>query len=200
MQKLFGLVVCGGKSSRMGTDKSLLEYYNMPQRFYVYKILEPLCEQVFLSCNSNQAIENNEFYNFIIDKSEYVNIGPMAALLSAYLKYPDASFLMVGCDYPFIDAKALKKLIENRNDKTEAVCYFNPETNFEEPLLAIYENDCLPKMLQNFEEGNYSLRHFLKTINTNKINPESMESLTSVDTMEHYKEALLRLKNNHIEG
>lgn len=194
MKKLYGLVVCGGQSSRMGTDKSLLEYYNLPQRYYVYNMLQSLCDQVFLSCNPNQALEIDSFYNSLIDKSDYANIGPMAALLSAYQKYPNASFLVVGCDYPFIDTNALKKLIENRSSVTESVCYFNPETNTEEPLLTIYENACLPKMLKNFEEGNYSLRHFLKSINTKKIIPESLESLISVDTMEQYREALLKLK------
>lgn len=194
MQKLIGLAVCGGQSSRMGWDKSLLEYYNMPQRYYLYKMLEPLCDQVLLSCNSNQVIEINASYDFVIDESVYDNIGPMAALLSAYLKYPDASFLVVGCDYPFIDEKALKKLVESRSEETEAVCYFNPETNFEEPLVAIYENSCLSKMLQNFEEGNYSLRHFLKSINSKKITPESLGSLTSVDTMEEFQDALMKLK------
>jgi molybdopterin-guanine dinucleotide biosynthesis protein A len=194
MKKLYGMVVCGGQSSRMGTDKSLLEYYNTPQRYYLYNMLEPLCDQVFLSCNSNQASEINEFYNFVVDKSDYDNLGPMAALLSAYLKYPDASFLVVGCDYPFIDKKALKKLIEHRSDETEAVCYFNPETNFEEPLLAIYENSCLPIMLQKFEEGNYSLRHFLNSLNTQKIIPESLETIISIDTDSQYKEVQKKLK------
>jgi molybdopterin-guanine dinucleotide biosynthesis protein A len=196
MQKLFGLVICGGQSSRMETDKSLLEYYKMPQRYYLYNMLEPLCNEVFLSCNPNQTSEISEFYNFVVDKSDYDNIGPMAALLSAYLKYPDVSFLVVGCDYPFIDEKALKKLMENRSDGLEAVCYFNPKTNFEEPLLAIYENACMPKILQNFEEGNYSLRHFLKAINSKKINSETLESLISVDTMGQYQEALLKLKES----
>lgn len=197
MQKLFGLVVCGGQSSRMGRDKSLLEYYNTPQRYYLYNMLEPLCDQVVLSCNPTQASEINEFYNFVIDKSDYDNVGPMAALLSAYLKYPDASFLVVGCDYPFIDKKALKKLIEHRSGETEAVCYFNPETNFEEPLLAIYENSCLPKLLQNFEEGNYSLRHFLKAINSKKIIPEKAEIILSVDTNLKFKEVLQKLKGEN---
>lgn len=194
MRKLFGLVVCGGQSSRMGRDKSLLEYYNTPQRYYLYNMLEPLCDQVFLSCNPNQAKEINGPYTIIIDETLYTNIGPMAAILSAYLKYPNATFIVVGCDYPFIDAKALKKLIENRSNETEAVCYFNPETNFEEPLLAIYESSCLPNLLKNFEDGDYSLRHFLNTINTKKIIPESLQSLISVDTMEQYKEALLKIK------
>jgi hypothetical protein len=54
----------------------------------------------------------------------------------------------------------------------------------------------MPKILQNFEEGNYSLRHFLKAINSKKIIPETLESLISVDTMGQYQEALLKLKES----
>ncbi|MFM9945339.1 MAG: NTP transferase domain-containing protein [Bacteroidia bacterium] len=195
MQKLYGLVVCGGQSSRMGTDKSLLQYHDLPQRYYLYNLLDPLCDKVFLSCNKHQAAEINEFYNLIIDIPDYFNIGPIAALLSAYRQFPEASFLVIGCDYPFIKENDLKKLVANRDVKKQAVYYFNPESNFEEPLLAIYENSCLPILLENFEKGNFSLRHFLKSINSEKIYPESLESLTSVDTVEQYQEVLLKIKN-----
>ncbi len=195
MSKLFGLVVCGGQSSRMGTDKSILEYHNMPQRYYIYSILN-FCDNVFLSCNTNQAASIDASYNVIIDDSQYSNIGPMAALLSAYSKFPEASFLLVGCDYPFVDSKVLKKLIQNRSNETDAICYFNPKTNFEEPLLAIYENSCLSNIVKNFVVGNYSLRHFLKSVNTKKIIPEFLESLTSVDTIKDFEKALIKLNEN----
>ena len=195
MEKLYGLVVCGGQSTRMGTDKSLLKYHDIAQRYYVYQMLEGFCDKVFISCNTDQAIEIDEFYNLIIDKADYVNIGPMAALLSAGLIYPDASFLAIGCDYPFITPHDLEKLIENRESETEAVCFYNPKTQFEEPLLAIYEKSCLPKLQHYFKNGNYSMRHFLKTINTKRITPSSFKSITSVDTIKQYKEALLKLKD-----
>ena len=133
-------------------------------------------------------------YNILIDKSEFLNIGPMAALLSAFRQYPYAGFVIIGCDYPFFNENDLKKLIKNRDDNSQAVCYHNPDTKIEEPLLAIYENSCMPWLFQSFDSGNYSLRHFLKTINTKRISPESVKSLTSVDTLSQYKETLLNLK------
>ncbi len=196
MKKLYGLVVCGGQSTRMRTDKSLLEYHNLPQWHYVYNLLSPICDKVFISHNAEQAMDIEAFYNPISDHHDYLNIGPMAALLSAFKQQADASFLVVGCDYPYINEMDLKRLIDYRNEGADAICYYNPENKFEEPLLAIYENACLSKLLRNFEDGNYSLRYFLKSIYAKKIMPESLESLISVDTMEQYQEALVKLKES----
>src|SRR4051812_39594577 len=110
MTNVYGLVVCGGKSSRMGKDKSMLDYHGKPQRYYLYEMLEPLCEQVFISCSKEQAATIPSEYKIIEDAAEYEDIGPMAALLSAFKKYPKASFIAVGCDYPFINDHHLNKL------------------------------------------------------------------------------------------
>src|SRR4051812_24141580 len=104
----------------MGEDKSLLNYHGIPQRYYLYEVLLTLCEKVFLSCNSEQSKNISEDYNFITDAKEYENIGPMAALLSAFKKYPDVAFLVIGCDYPFINKADLEKLIDERNQNAVA--------------------------------------------------------------------------------
>ncbi|MBK8495728.1 MAG: NTP transferase domain-containing protein [Chitinophagaceae bacterium] len=41
----YGLVLCGGNSSRMGTDKSMLQYYDKPQRYHVYDMLLPFVKR-----------------------------------------------------------------------------------------------------------------------------------------------------------
>jgi len=76
----YGLVMCGGHSNRMGTDKSMLQYYNKPQRYHVYDMLLPFCEKVFISCNAQQAKSVDAGYNFIEEAPIYQDFGPMAAL------------------------------------------------------------------------------------------------------------------------
>src|SRR6478735_6633462 len=104
MTALYGLVICGGQSTRMGTDKSLLDYYGKAQRYYVHEMLQPFCEKVFLSCNEQQAATITGNYETIADAPAYSDIGPMAGLLSAFGQYPDKAFLVVACDYPFFTA------------------------------------------------------------------------------------------------
>ncbi|NNE77041.1 MAG: NTP transferase domain-containing protein, partial [Pricia sp.] len=47
--KIYGLVLAGGKSSRMGKDKGLIPYHGMPQREYLYHLLGRVCDKTFLS-------------------------------------------------------------------------------------------------------------------------------------------------------
>src|SRR5688500_16599101 len=110
MSTVYGLVVCGGKSTRMGTDKSMLNYYGEPQRYHLYNMLSKLCERVFISCNAEQAANIPDKYSVIIDDNQYGDIGPMVALLTALDKYPNVSFLAVGCDYPHLRIEELDRL------------------------------------------------------------------------------------------
>ena len=109
MKDTYGLVVCGGNSNRMGTDKSMLQYYKKPQRYHVYDMLLPLCEKVFISCNAQQANSIAEGYDFIKDAPAYNDIGPMAALLSAFTLHPHKNLLLIGCDYPFLKTAELER-------------------------------------------------------------------------------------------
>jgi molybdopterin-guanine dinucleotide biosynthesis protein A len=187
MNPLYGLILCGGQSSRMGEDKSLLDYHGKPQRYFMYDMLEPFCEKVFISCNHEQAKEIPPLYKLIRDKKIFADIGPMAALLSAFEKFPSVSFLVIGCDYPFLTVKNIRDLIHERTEKADAVCYRHPETDFHEPLICIYENNSREKLLTRFKEKKYSLQQFLKEANTCNVIPSSVNFLTSVNTQEGYR-------------
>ncbi len=194
MKEIFGLVVCGGESSRMGMDKSLLVYHQKSQSYHMYEMLDLLCDKVFVSCNKKQASAIPDDYEKIIDLELYQNIGPMAALLSAFTKFPDKNFIVVACDYPFLQQEDIRKLIDAIDDKHLAVSYFNPISEMKEPLLAYYSKECFPLLIKYIEKKEYSLRNFLKEIDSNKIEPISQESITSIDTPEAYHKALLRLR------
>jgi molybdopterin-guanine dinucleotide biosynthesis protein A len=199
MGTIYGLVVCGGESSRMGMDKSLLVYYDKPQRYHLYDMLQPLCDKVFISCNKKQASTISEGYEKIVDLDKYENIGPMAALLSAFELEPDACFLVVGCDYPFIRKEDLQKLVHEKGDSDLALSYVNPETFITEPLLGIYCNASYPHILEHFLKKEFSLKNLLNDLHVKKIEPSSLQSITSVDTPEAYEEALNQISQKRAQ-
>ena len=78
IKELCGLVISGGQSTRMGADKSLLDYYGKPQRYYLYNILIQLFGKAFISCNKLQAKEIPGDYSVIVDSEEYTQVGRWA--------------------------------------------------------------------------------------------------------------------------
>lgn len=187
MNTLYGLIVCGGKSSRFGTDKSLLNYHGIPQREYLFNLLSEFCDEVFFSVNESQAKDFDSTYNLIVDEAEYKDIGPMSALLSAWKKFPEVSLFVTGCDYPFINESALRTILSNR--KKNATCLMHNESKIYEPLLTIYESSLYKIVQDNFYNGNFSLSRILSAENVSATLPASDLILTNVNTRREFIKA-----------
>ncbi|MCD6063179.1 MAG: molybdopterin-guanine dinucleotide biosynthesis protein [Flavipsychrobacter sp.] len=193
MSKLYGLVVCGGKSSRMGTDKSLLNYHGKPQRYHLYDLMKPFCERVFISCNTSQAPDIPSEYEALVDDPEYGEIGPMAALLTAFKHHPQASFMVIGCDYPYISASHLKQLFKAILEVKCAVAYYCSENCLYEPLLAGYHSNMKLLLENNFRLNSLSLQRVLKELPAGIITPDNDMVIRSIDTVEEYEKVVMQL-------
>ena len=185
----YGLVVCGGSSSRMGTDKSMLIYYEKPQRYHVYEMLQAFCEKVFISCREEQANSIEDGYNILTDHPSYKNIGPMAALLTAFTKFPKKDILLIGCDYPFLTATDLQHFLPYCKEENFAVSFYNEQEDLYEPLLAWYQHTSFDILKKMHDAKQYSLQHFLKNNQALKFYPANKNSITSVDTQEGFIKA-----------
>lgn len=185
---LYGLVVCGGLSSRMGEDKSLLTYHDQPQRYHVYDLLEGLCEKVFISCSNQQLTGMREGYEVLTDDREFENVGPMAAVLTAFSRYPENDFVVIGCDYPFLTLSALEQFLESRSNDQIAAAFYNRSRRYE-PLIAWYASACAPLLMADFQKGAFSLQQFLISQNAEKYQPEKEEFMKSIDTYHDFLKA-----------
>ena len=183
----YGLVICGGNSNRMGTDKSMLQYYNKPQRYHVYDMLLPFCEKVFISCNAQQAKSIIEGYNFIEDAPSYNDIGPMAALLSAFALHPQKNLLLIGCDYPFLKAGELEKF--SLLCKDVPASFYNKDAVIYESMLAWYPFTCFDELKRMVEAKQFSLQQLLRKYDAIKFIPTDVNSIKSVDTTEAFNDA-----------
>ena len=187
-----GLVVCGGTSNRMGKDKSMLKYYEKPQRYHVYEMLIPFCDEVYISCNAAQVDTINAGYNLLADNESYKNIGPMAALLSAFNNFPQQNILFIGCDYPYLTGFEITNF--SKLCKTEPVAFFNKKENMYEPLLAWYPASTAEPLNQMWKASRFSLQHFLKDANALKYYPQIANSVISIDTHAAYLNVLQAIK------
>ena len=132
---LYGLILTGGKSTRMGKDKALLNYHGKTQTEFCYELLEGFCDKVFISNRKDQSVvQGHKGLPQIHDHENYSGIGPLAGILSSMQKYPKAAWLVLACDLPYVCAKTIKHLIEHRNSKRLATAYQSSHDQLPEPL------------------------------------------------------------------
>ena len=186
MNPLYGLVLAGGRSSRMGRDKGLLDYRGKPQREYLCDVLAAHCARVFISIGADQRATAG--YDFIGDDPAY-ETSPMGALLSAHDRHPDAGWFVVSCDLPFFDDACAHVLITARDAAAAGTAFRIAELNQPEPLLTIYENTFVKVLPAAYRAGERSLRRALHRAGARMLDQAAGRCAESVDTLEDYERA-----------
>jgi len=185
--KLNGLVLAGGKSIRMGYDKSLIDWHGKEQKYFLADLLANVCSEVFISCRDEQQKETINNYKTIADS--FTGLGPYGAILSAFREQPDASWLVVACDLPLLDLATLQFLKENRNSSSMATTFQSPHDNLPESLITIWEPRSYPVLLSFLSQGFTCPRKAL--INSNNVtilNAPDPAALKNVNTPEDINE------------
>ncbi len=190
--KLYGLVLAGGKSTRMGTDKGLIEYHNRPQQEHLYHLLQEVCEKTYISLRAEQEAKTPFGYATIADQDRFR--GPFNGILSAHTRHPEAAWLVLACDLPLMDLPALKQLIRLRDPEKSATAFANNEDPLPEPLCAIWEPQALEEAIAYLDAGNGTCpRKFLINNDTKLVFPENVNVILNANSEEEYKEALTKL-------
>lgn len=189
---VFGLVLSGGKSSRMGRDKGVITYHDKPQRDYLYDLLQPLCEQTFLSIRRQQLPEIDRSRKTIVDADIYK--GPFNGIMSAHAQFPDVAWLVLACDLPLINSGTITKLLEARDPGKSATALATKETGLPEPLAALWEPMGLKKAAAYLERAESSCpRKFLLNSEIKLVFAERDDFLWNANSEEDYQEALKRI-------
>ncbi len=183
---LYGLVLAGGKSRRMGKDKSLLSYHGLPQSVYLYQLLQKFCDKTFLSIRRDQIDQYDNRFGLIIDQDSYR--GPFNGLLSAHQQEPDAAWLVVACDLPLMNEKTIKQLISERDSNMAATALATKKTGLPEPLAAIWEAQGLEEVPGYLEESESSCpRKYLLNSEIKLVVPEDDNTLLNANFEEEYE-------------
>ena len=184
---LNGLVLSGGESLRMGMDKGSLQYHNnKSQREYVYGLLKPFCNEVFISCNaSQQTMVEDEGLPFITDS--FADLGPVGGILSAFRYNPNAAWLVVACDLPYLTDKSLQYLVDKRDISKTATAFASEENNnWPEPLIAIWEPRSYSWLLQMMAQGYSCPRKALINADVAMLQPQDITELRNVNEYNDY--------------
>lgn len=180
-----GLILAGGESSRMGKDKSLLDFHGTTQREYLFKTLAKFCQNVFLSCRTENDIPAH--LNPLPDQFSFKS--PLNGILSAFKRDASTAWLSVPVDMPNITDTTISHLIANRHPEKMATCYFDSDGENPEPLFAIWESHAYPALMAYFEKGKTTPRGFLQTHDVAVLrapNPEIHVNVNFPEDLDRY--------------
>ena len=191
--KIYGLVLAGGKSTRMGKDKGMIAYHGMPQREYLYHLLSRVCTQTFVSIRPDQITDLSDGMQTIVDSD--IHKGPYNGILSAHEKFPKVAWLVVACDMPLIDLASLQELIAARDPNVTATAFADEKEPLPEPLCAIWEPHALESSKAFLDSGQGTCpRKYLIKNETKLVFPRDTHVLLNANSEEEYKEAIVKLR------
>ncbi|MBF0504497.1 MAG: NTP transferase domain-containing protein [Candidatus Omnitrophica bacterium] len=182
--KIFGLILAGGYSRRMGRDKGLLDFNGRPQIEYVDGLLRKHCSRVFLSKRKEQKPYKR--IAWINDAKEFSGIGPLGGILSAMKEYPDMAWFIAACDLPFITDDTIQTLFSNRDPQKTATAFMSTQDDLPEPLCAIWEGHAYNATIKMFQEGVHCPRRILINSDTHLIKQTNAHWLDNINTSQEY--------------
>lgn len=160
---MLGLVLCGGQSTRMGSDKGLLMLHSNSWAQTAIEKLTSLEIEVVISVNEKQYDDYASVFQadkLIIDNKELTIKGPLCGVLSTHLQIPTEDLFILACDMPLMELALLKQLLNfSQTSNAEALVFENDGEP--EPLCGIYRLGGLSKILQMQKEG-LLLKHSMK--------------------------------------
>lgn len=190
---LYGLVLAGGRSTRMQRDKAALEYAGRSQLERAVDLLAPLVEQVFVSVRRDQSGDPlRARFAQIVDTGEVA--GPIAGIMAAQSRHPDVAWLVLACDLPLLDEQTLAHLLRSRRPEAQATAYRSSRDGLPEPLCAIYEPSSRAALRAHVASGRDCPRKFLLNADAALIDQPDPGALDNVNTPDDYGSALDRLR------
>jgi molybdopterin-guanine dinucleotide biosynthesis protein A len=162
MLKATGFVTAGGRSTRMGRDKALLELGGRPIIEHIIEALQPVTSGLAVIANSD------EYRRFGLPVYADTNrsIGPLEAIRTALANSPTPLVILTGCDMPFVTSELFAHLLEVANEipqGTTEAGQLTPDFPFAvvplneegkpEPLCAVYSTAALEAVSDLIGEG-----------------------------------------------
>ena len=169
---MLGVILSGGQSTRMGTDKGLLKLASTTWAQLAADKLKALQIPVVLSVNGAQVSEYSTVFDasILITDDPLLNIyGPLRGVLSIHKLYPGEDLFVLACDMPLIEISILQQLVKQYAKNKDFDAFIFSNDNRPEPVCGIYTSKGLANILQQFEKRQltkHSMKFMLEQLNT----------------------------------
>jgi molybdopterin-guanine dinucleotide biosynthesis protein A len=192
---IYGLVLAGGRSTRMRRDKASLSYHGRTQLEWAMSLIEPHVERAFVSVRPDQNSDpvRARFAQIIDTRAD---VGPIAGIMAAQERHPEAAWLVLACDLPFLDGATLEHLLRARKPEKQATAFRSSHDGLPEPLCAIYEPSSRVAIAAQVAGGRQCPRKFLINADTHLLDEPNPRALDNINTPEEYGSAMATLSTD----
>ncbi len=169
-------VLAGGKSTRMETDKALVELAGVPLIARVIERVRPLePAEIVIICRqpARYAFLDLPAYDDLIP-----DLGPMGGLLTALTHARHPHVIVVGCDMPFVNPALLTALVEAQRASGDVYDAVVPWWQGQaQPLHALYHVKCLDQVAGVIASGERRMRRLLEMLHVRAVAEPEIEPL-----------------------
>ncbi|MEG6522629.1 molybdenum cofactor guanylyltransferase [Desulfotomaculum sp. 1211_IL3151] len=148
------VILAGGSSSRMKTNKALLQLNGKPMLTIIIEKLQPFFQEIIIISNTPAQYAN---YNLPIYTDIFPNRGPLSGIHSGLKNITNQAAFFVACDMPFLDSSFAIKLTDYLGQFQAVV---PRQGKYLQPLHAAYRKDCLPAVEQALQLECTKIRSF----------------------------------------
>ena len=178
------IILAGGKSERMGQDKSLLQLQGRPLIAHIAEQLRPHFRRILISTNKP---DKYSFLGLECVKDEQPGQGPLMGIASALKASPEDLNFVIACDIPEVDIPLMKSLLRQARDCDGAVP-LSPDGRIE-PVYAVYRKSVLPALRTALVDGERKIQNALSNTSIKYVplnNNQQPLNLNTPSDFEHF--------------
>ena len=165
-----GAILAGGRSSRMGRDKSALVLGGVSVLERVGGSMVPLVARIRVI--GDRVTEPR---GYVVQPDLRPGLGPLSGIHAALATAESSTVLVVACDLPFVTTELLAGIIELMEDGTEAVV---PRVSGRAvPVCALYRRACLDRLQARLDRGELKAQQFVASLATTYVDEDVLARL-----------------------
>ena len=165
--QITGIILAGGKSIRMGTDKALLKIGDKNLLETVIEICKPVCKSIIISSNNPEHGK----YGYPVIHDEFKDCGPIGGIYSCLRKSETDWNFVISVDTPLVTSGFIQFLLLQTGNFDAVIPVYSGKI---EPLIALYNKNCLPVIQSQISLNQFKLQTTLALLKTQLIEVDQL--------------------------
>ncbi|MFC1623983.1 molybdenum cofactor guanylyltransferase [Candidatus Omnitrophota bacterium] len=174
-----GIILSGGKSKRMGEDKTFTLFSGRPLIEVMIGKLSPLFNDLLIVANNVNFVSLRDFiierghqkYNLRIEPDILKDHGPLGGIYTGLIYSKDKYNFIVACDMPFLNEALIRYMMGKSDGYDVVIAEWQGQL---QPLCAVYSKDCITPIEKELSKNNLKITDFFKNVKVRVINEEEV--------------------------